>query len=103
MLSLFLVQLSHPYMTTGKTIDLTLWTFVSKATSLLFNRLSRFVIVFLPRSKDLLISWLQPLSGILAFPQCTGRLPGPFLSSGKGTSTSLPFMTDLSEFLIPFI
>ena len=54
----FTVQLSHPYMTTGKTIALTRWTFVSKMMSLLSNMLSRFVIVFLPRSKHLLISWL---------------------------------------------
>ena len=56
-----MVQLSHPYMTTGKTIALTRWMFVSKA-SLLFNMLFRFVIAFLPRSKHLFISWLQPLS-----------------------------------------
>ena len=55
----FIVQLSHPYMTTGKTIALTRWTFVDKVVSLLFNMLSRFVITFLPRSKHLLISWLQ--------------------------------------------
>ena len=55
----FIVQLSHPYMITGKTIALTRWTFVSKVVSLLFNMLSRLVIVFLPRSKCLLISWLQ--------------------------------------------
>ena len=55
----FMVQLSHPYMTTGKIIALTRWTFVSKIMSLLFNSLSRFVIAFLPRSKCLLISWLQ--------------------------------------------
>ena len=55
----FMVQLSHPYMTTGKTIALTIWTFVGKVISLLFNMLSRFVIAFLPRSKCLLISWLQ--------------------------------------------
>ena len=55
----FIVQLSHPYMTTGKTIALTIQTFVSKVVSLLFNMLSRFVIAFLPRSKRLLISWLQ--------------------------------------------
>ena len=55
----FIVQLSHPYMTTGKTIALTRWTFVSKVMSLLFNMLSRLVITFLPRSKCLLISWLQ--------------------------------------------
>ena len=54
----FTVQLSHPYMTTGKTIALTRWTFVDKVMSLLFNMLSRFVITFLPRSKCLLISWL---------------------------------------------
>ena len=54
----FMVQLSHPYMTTGKTIALTIQTFVSKVISLLFNTLSRFVIAFLPRSKHLLISWL---------------------------------------------
>ena len=60
-----MVQLSHPYMTTGKTIALTLWTFVSKVMSLLFNTLSRFVIVFLPRSKRLLISWLQSLSPVI--------------------------------------
>ena len=53
-----LVQLSHPYMTTVKTIALTRWTFVSKAMCLLFNRLSRFVIAFLPRSKHFFISWL---------------------------------------------
>ena len=55
----FMVQLSYPYMTTGKTIALTIWTFVSKVMSLLFNMLSRFVIAFLPRSKHLLISWLH--------------------------------------------
>ena len=55
----FMIQLSHPYMTTGKTIALTIWTFVSKQMSLLFNTLSIFVIAFLPKSKRLLISWLQ--------------------------------------------
>ena len=55
----FIVQLSYPYMTTGKTIALTIWTFVSKVMSLLFNMVSRFVIAFLPRSKCLFISWLQ--------------------------------------------
>ena len=54
----FIVQLSHPYMTTGKTIALTRWTFVDKVMSLLFNMLSRLVITFLPESKCLLISWL---------------------------------------------
>ena len=58
----FMVQLLHPYMTTEKTIALTIWTFVSKVMYLLFNTLSRFVIAFLPRSERLLISWLQPPS-----------------------------------------
>ena len=58
----FMVQLSHLYMTIGKTIALTIWTFVGKVMSLLFNALSRFVIGFLSRSKHLLISWLQSLS-----------------------------------------
>ena len=58
----FMVQLSHPYMTTGKTIAFTRWTFVGKVRSLLFNTLSGFVIAFLPRSKCLLISWLLSLS-----------------------------------------
>ena len=63
----FIVQLSHPYMTTGKTIGLTRWTFVGKVMSLLFNMLSRLVISFLPRSKRLLISWLQSPSTVIFF------------------------------------
>uniref|UniRef100_A0AC11EKZ8 Uncharacterized protein n=2 Tax=Ovis aries TaxID=9940 RepID=A0AC11EKZ8_SHEEP len=63
----FTVQLSHPYMTTGKTIALTSWTFVGKVMSLFFNMLSRLVITFLPRSKRLLISWLLNLF-VLKFP-----------------------------------
>ena len=66
----FTVQLSHPYMTTGKTIALTRWTLVGKVMSLLFNMLSRLVITVLPRSKRLLISWLQsPSAVILESPQ----------------------------------
>ena len=65
----FTVQLSHPYMTTGKTIALTRWTFVAKVMSLLFNMLSRLVITFLPVSKRLLISWLQSLSAVILEPQ----------------------------------
>ena len=61
----FIVQLSHPYMTTGKAIDLTRWTFVGKVMSLLLNRLSRLAITFLPRSKRLLISWLQLPSAVI--------------------------------------
>ena len=65
----FTVQLSHPYMTTGKTIALTRWTFVGKVMSLLFNILSRLVITFLPRSKLLLISWLQSPSAVILEPR----------------------------------
>ena len=65
----FIVQLSHPYMTTGKTIALTRWTFVGKVMSLLFNMLSRLVIAFLPRSKRLLISWLQSPSAVILVPK----------------------------------
>ena len=61
----FIVQLSHPSMTTGKTIALTRWTIVGKVMSLLFNMLSRLVITFLPRSKSLLISWLQSPSAVI--------------------------------------
>ena len=64
-LAFFIVQLSHPYMTTGKTIALTRWNFVGKVVCLLFNMLSRFVITFLPRSKRLLISWLQSSSTVI--------------------------------------
>ena len=65
----FTVQLSHPYMTTGKTIALTRWTFVGKVMSLLFNMLSRLVVTFLPRSKCLLISWLQAPSAVILEPR----------------------------------
>ena len=64
----FIVQLSHPYMTTGKTIALTRQTFVDKVMSLLFNMLSRLVITFLPRSKCLLVSWLQSPSAVILEP-----------------------------------
>ena len=65
----FTVQLSHPYMTTGKTIALTRWTFVGKVMSLLLNMLSRLVVTFLPRSKCLLISWLQSPSTVILEPR----------------------------------
>ena len=64
----FIVQLSHPYMTTGKTISLTRRTFVDKVLSLILNMLSRLVIIFLPRSKHLLISWLQSPSAVILEP-----------------------------------
>ena len=65
----FIVQLSHPYVTTGKTIALTRWIFAGKVMSLLFNMLSRLVITFLPRSKHLLISWLQSTSVVILEPK----------------------------------
>ena len=65
----FTVQLSHPYMTTGKTIALTKWTFTGQVMSLLFNMLSRLVITFLPRSKRLLISWLQSPTAVILEPR----------------------------------
>ena len=65
----FMVQLSHPYMATGKSIALTRWTFVGKVMSLLFNMLSRFIIAFLPKSKHLLISWLQSPSAVILEPK----------------------------------
>ena len=68
-LTLLIVQLSHPYMTTGKTIALTRWTFVEKVMSQPFNMLSRLVITFLPRSKRLLISWLQSPSAVVLKPR----------------------------------
>ena len=68
-LAFFIIQLSHPYMTSGKTIALTRWTFISKVMSLLFNMLFRLVIAFLPRSKPLLISWLQSPSAVILEPK----------------------------------
>ena len=68
-LAFFIVQLSHPYVTTGKTITLNRWTFVGKAMSLLFNTLSRLITTFLPRSKSLLISWPQSPSAVILEPK----------------------------------
>ena len=76
----FIVQLSHPYMTTGKTIALTRQAFVGKVMSLLFNMLSRLVITFLPRSNCLLISWLQlPSAVILKPPKIKSDTASPFI------------------------
>ena len=80
-----MVQLSHTYMTTRKTITLTIQTFVSKVMSLLFNTLSRFIIVFLPRNKCLLISWLSPL--IWEFP---GGSDGEESACNAGDPGSIP-------------
>ena len=73
--TLYMVQLSHPYMTTGKTIALTRWTFAGKVMSLLFNMLSRLVIAFLPRSMCLLISWLQSPSAVILEPKTSDPSP----------------------------
>ena len=69
----FIVQFSHAYMTTGKTISLSRWIFVGEVVSLLFNMLSKFVIAFLPRSKHLLIPWLQSPSAMMLEPKNTVR------------------------------
>ena len=81
-----MVQFLHPYMTTGKTIALTRWTFVGKVMSLLFNMLSRLVIAFLPRSKYLWISWLQSPSAMILEPKkiksVTVSIVSPFICHG---------------------
>ena len=77
----FIVQLSHPYMATEKTIALTRWTFVGKVMSLLFNKLSRLVTAFLPRSKNLLISWLQSPSAVILEPKKIKSLTVSIVSS----------------------
>ena len=85
----FIVRLSHPYMTTEKTIALTIWTFVSKVMSLLFNMLSRFVIAFLPRSKRLLISWLQsPSAGILEPKKINSVVVWPLMSNNFNSDSN---------------
>ena len=76
----FIVQLSHPYMATGETIDLTRWTFVGKVMSLLFNMLSRLVIAFLPRSKHLLLSRVQSPSAVILEPKKTKPIPVSIVS-----------------------
>ena len=73
-------QLSHPYISTGKTIALIRWTFVDKVMSLLFNMLSRFVIAFLPSSKHLLISWLQSPSAVILEPKKIKSVTVSFVS-----------------------
>ena len=95
---LFIVQLSHPYMTTGKTIALTIWTFAGKVMSLLFNLLSRLVIAFLPRSKHFLISWLQsPTVVILEPPKIKKRLDWYKMVSKLQENQHLAFFKSLME------
>ena len=81
--ALFVVQLSHPYMTTGKTIALTRWIFAGKVMLLLFNMLSRFGIAFLPRRKHLLISWLQLPSAVILNPP---KIDWVAISFSRGSS-----------------
>ena len=76
----FTVQLSHPYMTTGKTIALTRWTFVGQVMFLLFKRLSQLVIAFFPRGKHLLISWLQSPSAVILEPAKIKSVTGSIVS-----------------------
>ena len=100
-LSFLYVQLSHPNMTTGKTTALTLWTFVSKVMSLLFSILSRFVITFLPRSKHLLISWLQSPSAVILEPKkiksVTASTFSPYIChEGMGPDAMILFFWMLS-------
>ena len=103
----FLVQLSHPYTTTGKTIALTVWTFVSKMMSLLFNMMSRFVLAFLPRVKHLLISWLQSLSIVILEPKKIKSVKCylfPFKNKNKKTNLLLWILessSPLSSSLLP--
>ena len=99
----FIVQLSHPYMTTGKTIALTRRTFVDKVMSLLLNMLSRLVITFLPRSKRLLISWLQSPSAVILEPKKhkVSHCFPIYLPSSDGTRChDLSFLHQNSELLI---
>ena len=94
-----MVQLLHPYMTTGKTIALTIQTFVSKAMSLLFNMLSRFVIAFLPRSEHLLISCLQSLSAVILEPKKLKSVT----AHSKEAIRNIFFIASLEVNLFPFI
>ena len=96
----FIVQLSHPYMTTGKTIALTRRTFVGKVMSLLFNMLSRLVITFLPRSKRLLISWLQSPSAVILEPPKIKSLSVSIVSLSHPKCLSWPFSWDIT---LPFL
>ena len=87
----FMAQLSHLYMTPGKPIALTRWTFVGKMTSLLFNRLPRFVIAFLPKSKHLLISWLQSLPPVILEPKKIKSVTASTFSRSTRHEAGLPW------------
>ena len=98
-----MVQLLHQYMTTGKTIALTRWTFVGKVMSLLLNMLSRLVIAFLPRSKCLLISWLESASAVILEPKKIyhqGSNLRPLLGKHRVSTTGLPGKSPFTSILI---
>ena len=97
----FTVQLSHPYMTTGKTIALTRRTFVGKVMSLLFNMLSRLVITFLPRSKRLLISWLQSPSAVILEPPKSSLTLFPLFPHLFSLVRGNKLQISYSEFQVP--
>ena len=101
----FMVQLYHLYMTTGKTIAVTIWTFVSKVMSLLFNMLSRYVIGFLPKGKHLLISWLLSLSVVILEPKkrksVTASIFSPFICHNvMGPDVKISAL--LMYFMVPY-
>ena len=99
-----MVQPSHPYLTTGRSIALTIWTSVGKVMSLFYNMLSRFVISFLPRSKRLLISWLQSPSIVILEPKkikvCTVSIVSPFTVTTRHIHNWPPFPLWLSLFIL---
>ena len=98
----FIVQFSHPYMTIVKTIALTRWTFVFKVMSLLFNMLSRLVIAFLPRSKHVLISWLQSPSAVILEPKKIKSLTGSFVSPSICQEVMIPNAVILVFWMLNF-
>ena len=97
----FMVQFSHPYMTTGKTIALTRCTFVGKVMSLLLNMLSMLVITFLPRSKSLLISWLQSSSAVILEPRKIKSLTVSIVSPSMLLCVNMEFLTKKELFVHP--
>ena len=97
-----IVQLSHPYMTSGKTITLTRWTFAGKVMSLLFNMLSRLVITFLPRSKRLFISWLQSLSAVVLEPPQIKSVILPIVSPSISHEVMGPDAMNLVFWMLSF-
>ena len=95
--AVFIVQLSHPNMTTGKTIALTRWIFVGKVKSLLFNMLSRLVITFLPRNKSLLVSWLQSQSAVILEPRKIKPATVSTVGNGLGKGTLCVYYHNLKN------